>query len=104
MFRIVFNANSSYAKIAVISGMTLAFLAMLTYKVEHFINPYCDAHDYERSIYGYVIPKLSEYGTKVDSKKPCDGSESKRELVSRCYLLFGCTVGDENPKLFKGPT
>ena len=102
--RIVFNANSSYAKIAVISGMTLALLAMLSYKVEHFVNPYCDTHDYERSVYGYVIPKLSEYSTKVDSKTSCDGNESRRELVSRCYLVFDCTIGDETPKIFKGPT
>lgn len=104
MFRVEFNANSSYAKIAVISGMTLAFLAMLTYKVEHFINTNCDTHDFERSVYGYVIPGLSEYGTKVTSNKLCDKGESRRELVSRCYLFFGCTVGDENPKLFKDPT
>lgn len=81
---IKFDVHSSFGKVVVISVFTLLPVAISSFKIEHYVNPYCGTADYERSVFGFVIPKYSDYGIKhASTQTPC-GLESLMRFI-KCY-------------------
>ena len=92
--------------IIALSLLITALIVMGSFRTDWIFYPVTGIQEYKRSVLGLVIGPISERNIEECVRYelgPKSEGQSK-VLISRCYLIFGCTVSESPNEVFRCAT